>query len=708
MKVIVDSHKDNTLLPFAGSDVNGNKYQLTRNYFMKNGKPILPIMGEFHYSRYIPEEWEEELLKMKAGGIQIVSTYVFWIHHEEKKDEWDFSGCRDIRQFLQLCKKVDIPVWLRIGPWAHGECRNGGFPDWLVEELGHNGLFPTKEGKSNVHEARTDDPLYLCYVEKFWERLAQETKGMMLADGGPVLGIQLENEYCHAGGPSDIEKGYAHMKTLKRMAMQKGFLAPFYTTTAWGGGIVLDDETIPVLGGYVDAPWAGHNEEMPACENFIFRPYFNDENIGTDLKIEQEERVTYSKEKYPFLTAELGGGLQVTGLRRTYPFCEDTEAQAICMLGAGASLLGYYMYHGGVNPEGKYSTMQESIATGYFNDLPEKSYDFQTCIRENGKINPSFHALKKYHIMMNSFCELLAKTQAFLPIQCPSSAEDMETPRICIRYDEEQKYGFIFINNHQRLRTMNPIQDLNITIETKEEMLQIMHLTCETDVCAVIPFGIPMGNSKLVYTNLSILTKIGERYFFYSHNKENIKPQFIFEDQPYDNIVILSREEAQHAYQFGNTLYISEKAMFMQDDSVWVLSDETQENIIIYEETGDKKQVTIKAPVKKANVSVISQEIEKGIYELTLENAEKLDVHELFLHIDFGGDRAQLYEGERLLTDWFSNGEEWVVALKRYHFPKKLILKIYPFDETVYYDLTPKKGCELKRVFVEPEYKIQH
>ncbi len=183
---------------------------------------------------------EEAILKMKAGGVDILATYVFWNHHEEHKGEWDFGGSRDIRTFLELCKKLDMPVWLRIGPWAHGEARNGGFPDWLVAELGHNGLGYI-EGASREHETRTNDALYMQYVEQFWTRLAQEIKGEMCKDGGPVIGIQLENEYCHAGGPSDKSRGVEHMKSLKRLALKLGYEVPYYTATGWGGAIVLEE-----------------------------------------------------------------------------------------------------------------------------------------------------------------------------------------------------------------------------------------------------------------------------------------------------------------------------------------------------------------------------------------------------------------------------------------------------------------------------------
>lgn len=99
----------------GGKDKQGNVYGVNNRYLTKNGRAMLPVMGEFHFSRWMPAEWEEAILKMKAGGVDILATYVFWNHHEEHKGEWDFGGSRDIRTFLELCKKLDMPVWLRIG-----------------------------------------------------------------------------------------------------------------------------------------------------------------------------------------------------------------------------------------------------------------------------------------------------------------------------------------------------------------------------------------------------------------------------------------------------------------------------------------------------------------------------------------------------------------------------------------------------------------
>ena len=401
-RIIIDSApKEATLLAMGGTDSRGNLWQVDNRSFLKNGKRFLPVMGEFHFSRYEPEDWEEELLKMRAGGVDIAATYVFWIHHEERQGEWDFTGCRDLRRFLEICRRIDMPVWLRIGPWAHGECRNGGFPDWVVSD-------PERK-------VRTNDPAYLELVKAFYNKVGEQAAGMTAKDGGPVLGIQLENEYGHCGGPSDREEGMAHLLTLKRLAKEAGLDAPYYTATGWGGAYVADGEMLPVLGGYVDAPWAEHVEQMPASANFVFSAYKQDENIGSDLKREDSAGFTFDPSRNPYLTAELGGGLQVTSHRRTWPSAKDIEAQSVCMLGGGANLLGYYMYHGGINPDGKYSTLQESRATGYNNDLPVKSYDFQTCIRESGEINKSFGKLKSCIFCFTILGKALREHRPFLP-----------------------------------------------------------------------------------------------------------------------------------------------------------------------------------------------------------------------------------------------------------------------------------------------------
>ena len=112
----------------ANVSPDGDRLDVTSKCLRLNGRALIPVMGEMHYSRVPRDEWAKSLVTMKAGGVSIVSTYVFWNHHEWKEGEWDFSGNRDLSAFLGEVKKAGLWAVVRIGPWAHGECREGGFP----------------------------------------------------------------------------------------------------------------------------------------------------------------------------------------------------------------------------------------------------------------------------------------------------------------------------------------------------------------------------------------------------------------------------------------------------------------------------------------------------------------------------------------------------------------------------------------------------
>ncbi len=107
-----------------------DEYCFDNKSILKNGKRWFPVMGEIHYSRYPKAYWKEELLKMKEGGVDLVSSYVIWIHHEEIENEWEWTGDKNLREFVETIKECGLSMILRIGPWVHAEVRNGGFPDW--------------------------------------------------------------------------------------------------------------------------------------------------------------------------------------------------------------------------------------------------------------------------------------------------------------------------------------------------------------------------------------------------------------------------------------------------------------------------------------------------------------------------------------------------------------------------------------------------
>lgn len=89
----------------AACGPDGGTLGATNRFLTRDGSPWIPIAGEMHYSRIAAERWDTELAKMAAAGIDVVSTYVFWNHHEEREGEWDFSGNRNVRRFVELCAR---------------------------------------------------------------------------------------------------------------------------------------------------------------------------------------------------------------------------------------------------------------------------------------------------------------------------------------------------------------------------------------------------------------------------------------------------------------------------------------------------------------------------------------------------------------------------------------------------------------------------
>lgn len=139
------------------------------------------------------------------------------------------------------------------------------------------------------------------------------------------------------------------MRVLTKLALDAGLKAPYMTATGWGGAHTAG--LLPVMGGYCDAPWDRSLEKLPPNGNYVFTPERDDSNIGSDFGKKKTARTADGN--YPYLTAELGGGLQPTRHRRPVPSASDTGAMSLVKLGCGANLLGYYMYHGGTNPKGE-------------------------------------------------------------------------------------------------------------------------------------------------------------------------------------------------------------------------------------------------------------------------------------------------------------------------------------------------------------------
>jgi beta-galactosidase len=477
---------------------DGRTIGMNERYLTLDGRPWLPVMGEFHYTRVPEAEWEDDILRMKAGGVQIVSTYVIWIHHEEIESQFDWTGRRDLRRFVELCGKHGMDVYLRIGPWDHGEVRNGGFPDWLL--------------RKHLH-LRSTDPVFLSYVETLYRQIGEEVAGLLWKQGGPIIGIQLENEYA-ARGP---EEGDAYILRLKKMALGAGLDVPLYSVTGWDGAVVPKGEAVAVYGGYPDMPWDTSLQTLPPQEVYAFR--FGSRASGGDMGPIGRTQGGNADEarKFPFMTAEMGGGIQDTYHRRPVVSANDVAAMMPVMLGSGVNLYGTYMFQGGENPDGNLTTLQESQATGYPTDVPVKSYDFQAPVSEFGEERAVFRKLKVFNYFLNQFGSELAPMETFRPAKVPDDPADFSVPRVSVRTDGRS--GFLFFNNYVRNSTIPARSRFQARIRLSGHELRIPEepITLPSNGYGIWPFGIRLGSLHLRYASAQLFVCVGDTYYFRDH-----------------------------------------------------------------------------------------------------------------------------------------------------------------------------------------------
>lgn len=359
VKVVKPNSKNHGNLFRMGTAINpmGTTLQVDSYGILLNGQPMTPVMGEFHYSRFPATEWRKELLKMKAGGINIIASYIFWIHHEEIEGKYNWEGQCNLRKFIELCRELDLLFVLRIGPWCHGEARNGGIPEWMV----NSGI-----------KLRGNDEAYLEKVNTWFTALFSQVQGLMWKDGGSIIAVQIENEYSGSG---------EHLMSLKNMIQQIGYDAPFYTRTGWPklSSPVPFGEIIPLYGDYADGFWDRSMKEMPGeyGKSYLFRSFRNSTVIATEQLPKQSDKDNPDDIGYPYFTCELGGGMMTSYHRRVSINPMDVFAMSLVRVGSGSNLPGYYMYHGGTNPVGEFTTMNEEQASNHTNnnDLPVKTYD---------------------------------------------------------------------------------------------------------------------------------------------------------------------------------------------------------------------------------------------------------------------------------------------------------------------------------------------
>ena len=381
-------------------------------------------------------------------------------------------------------------------------------------------------------------------------------------------------------------------------------------------------------------------------------------------------KVSKGDEDYPYFTCELGGGMMQAYHRRPYLYPEDAYSMALVKLGSGSNLLGYYMYHGGTNPDGKtyLNENQRTQATNY-NDMPVKNYDFQAPLGEFGQKYPHYYMLRPLHLFMQDWGETLTTMEASFPAPQDIKKGDDSFLRWSIR--SQQSSAFIFVNNYERLQNLSAKK--NVTLETCG--IKLPKLTVPAGCMAIFPVNI----DGIKYATAQLVAKRDGKIYMMQISGiptticmqngkvlKNVKTKGL-EKPVYENIYLLTKQQAER-------LFLNEEGH--HDVAI------NDPVIIKIREAGPLRQIPI--GVQRVAAEPTDEDFEQAaVYRIDLSSLHPspFTIHQL-LKITYQGDCARLYANGKLIADQFQYGRPFLYGLWR--LPKdckELELRILPMQE---------------------------
>lgn len=650
-------------------------------YIMKDGKPWFPVMGEYEFSRSDCRFWRDGIEKMKALGCDVIQSYVIWIHHEEIEGKFNFRGNNNLRKFVREIKDAGMLMCLRIGPWVHGEVRNGGFPDWIYDK---------------DFQPRTSEKGYMDVLERYFKQIYEQCKGFMYEDGGPIFALQIENEYTRSQWHG--YDGNEHVRDIVKLLNKIGFNVPIYVATAWGD--VATGDCLPCYGAYCEAPWENHVNPLPPSAGYLIQDNPASAPIGEyDDRPPISEDFTVCNQKTPYLTIELGGGVQMTKVRRPISKAIDNGALTLCKLAQGVNNLGYYVFHGGINPIGALSTMQEYRSVelsntrgwGFACDLNELNYDFQAPVSQYGKIKETGDELKLWMTMAREFEDVLCPSDVIIPSDSASNASDFDSVRYSIRKNGDS--GFVFFNNYVRLHDQKA-KSKSVAINTSRGEIRFDNVKIGANEYFAYPFNLDIGSGTIKKITATPYCTLNQKDLVaWAQNPENVE---IDADVVDGKIIVLSKDDAKKSFKIkkdGNEyIIIADGEVFIKNGEYVLASTNNESKIKIYPKVDKIKGFTkceddgifsvfTKKSVYKSKVKskLLKRTKAYSEYEININYAPNCD--NAYLELDFSGDLAEIFVDGEKVNDRYFNGVAFEVGLKHHNFPRALTFRVYPLKK---------------------------
>ena len=357
------------LIPAMGVFAQDGKHSfaLGEKEFLLDGRPIQIISGEIHPARVPKEYWKHRIQMAKAMGCNTIAAYIFWNYHESEPGIFDFeTGNHNLVHFFRLVQDEKMWALLRPGPYVCAEWDFGGLPPYLLR-------IPDIK-------VRCMDPRYMAAVERYLKQMASLVKPLLATNGGPILMIQIENEYGSFGN----DKNY--LEELRRIWMRNGIDGPFFT----------GDGPTPYMleAGNIDGAAIGLDPG-------------SDEKAFAQAALRNPAVPAFSSETYPGWLTHWGESWARPGL--------EGLLREVTFLMENKKSFNFYVIHGGTNFG--FTAGANSGGKGYEPDIT--SYDYDAPINEQGRPTPKYFALR----------ELIAKYAGPLP-EMPDPISAMEIPEV--------------------------------------------------------------------------------------------------------------------------------------------------------------------------------------------------------------------------------------------------------------------------------------